>query len=252
MVKFGGSRSARFVGALGVALRDLVPGAGWGFIDARGRPKAPWFSLRRVLAPLALIAIDEGLNGLDLHVLNDTGEPFEGEVTVGLFARGELAVEEVSRTVTVAARGHATLPAGALFDGFRDVSYSHRFGPPAYDVVAAALTDTSGATVSDIVFLPSGLDRALESDIGLAATAERHDDGSWSLVVTTRRLAQWVVVEVPGFRPSDSWFHLAPGARRTVALHRTDGAGGTDDGAATPAGQVRAVNALTTARITVV
>jgi beta-mannosidase len=63
--------------------------------------------------------------------------------------------------------------------------------------------------------------------------------------VTTRRLAQWVVVEVPGFRPSDSWFHLAPGTTRTVALERTDGG-------ETPAGQVRAVNALTAARIAVV
>ena len=32
------------------------------------------------------------------------------------------------------------------------------------------------------------------------------------LEVTTRRFAQWVVVDVPGFRPDDSWFHLAPGA----------------------------------------
>jgi beta-mannosidase len=232
-------------GGLGMALRDLVPGAGWGFVDARGRPKAPWWSLRRVFAPVAMIATDEGLNGLDLHVLNDTGEDFEGEVTVTLFARGELAVEEVSRTVRVAARGHLTQGAGALFDGFRDVSYSHRFGPPAYDVVAARLTDRMGTAVSNVVFLPAGLDRPLESEIGLAATARREDDGGWSLSVTTRRLAQWVVVEVPGFRPSDSWFHLAPGTTRTVALERTDGG-------ETPAGQVRAVNALTAARIAVV
>ena len=54
---------------------------------------------------MALIGTDEGLNGFDLHVLNDGGEVFEGEVTVTLFARGELPVEEASRTVTVAARG---------------------------------------------------------------------------------------------------------------------------------------------------
>ena len=134
--------------------------------------------------------------------------------------------------------------AGALFDGFRDVSYSHRFGPPAYDVVAARLTDRGGTTLSDVVFLPAGLDRPLESEIGLAATARQEVDGRWSLSVTTRRLAQWVVVEVPGFRPSDSWFHLAPGSTRTMTLERTHGG-------EVPAGQVRAVNASTTARIIV-
>jgi beta-mannosidase len=124
------------------------------------------------------------------------------------------------------------------------VSYSHRFGPPAYDVVAAGLFDGDGNSVSEIVHLPAGLDRPVEPDVGLEATARQGGDGIWSLTVTTRRLAQWVVVEVPGFRPSDSWFHLAPGARRTVSLSPVDGAG-------SPVGHVRSLNAQTTARIVV-
>ena len=67
-------------------------------------------------------------------------------------------------------------------------------------------------------------------------------DGGWSVSVTTRRLAQWVVVEVPGYRPSDSWFHLAPGATRTVTPPGRDGAD-------RPGGHGRALNAQTTARI---
>jgi len=231
-------------GGLIVALRDLVPGAGWGVIDALGRPKAPWFALRRVLAPVAVLVTDEGLNGLHLHVVNDTATSFGGEVTVELFARGELRVEGVSRTVTIPARGHLVLEAGALFEGFRDLSYSYRFGPPSYDVVAVGLHDGDGAVVSEVVHLPSGLDRPFESDVGLGATARLRADGTWSLSVTTRRLAQWVVVEVPGFTPSDSWFHLAPGATRTLGLH-------ADDGAGRPAGHVRALNVQSTARIAV-
>ncbi len=231
-------------GGLGVALRDLVPGAGWGLIDSRGRPKAPWFALRRVLAPVALVLTDEGVNGLHLHLVNDSAVAFEGEVTIALFARGELRVEEIARPVRIPARGQVLVDAGALFDGFRDISYAYRFGPPAYDVVAAGLSDGDGEVVSEVVHLPSGLDRALESEIGLAATARPRTDGIWSLTVTTRRLAQWVVVEVPGFRPADSWFHLAPGASRTLSLYG-------DDGSAAPAGHVRALNAQTTARIVV-
>jgi len=35
---------------------------------------------------------------------------------------------------------------------------------------------------------------------------------------TAERFAQWVSVEVPGFSPDDSWFHLVPGRTRHVTL----------------------------------
>jgi len=216
-----------------------------------------------VLAPVAVLVSDEGLNGLHIHVVNDRAREFAGEVQVTLFARGELPVEEGTRAVEVPARGQVMVEAGALFDGFRDLSYAYRYGPPPYDVVAVSLCDGDGRVVSDLVHLPAGLERPLESDVGLTAAARAGEDGAWSLSVTTRRLAQWVVVEVPGFRPSDSWFHLAPGATRTLTLDRcdTDGsdAGGGSDSpgsgggakGARPAGLVRALNAQTTARIVV-
>ena len=232
-------------GGLVVALRDLVPGAGWGVIDALGRPKAPWFSLRRVLAPVAVLISDEGLNGLHIHVVNDTDRDVAGELTVELFARGELRLEEATATVEVPARGQVMEEMGALFDGFRDLSYAYRYGPPPYDVIAVGLRDGEGGVISEVVHLPAGLERPVEPDVGLAATACAGEDGGWALSVTTRRLAQWVVVEVPGYRPSDSWFHLPPGATRTLTLHRC----GTEGGR--PTGLVRAVNAQTSARIVV-
>jgi beta-mannosidase len=235
---------SRCAGGLGVALRDLVPGAGWGLIDALGRPKAPWYTLRRVLAPVALLLTDEGLNGLHLHLVNDSGTDVRGEVRVEMFARGELKIEEGSRAVEIPARGAVVVEAGALLDGFRDVSYAYRFGPPAHDVVAATLSDGSGAMVGNAVFLPLGLDRPVEPDIGLVATGRPVDERAWSVTVRTRRFAQWVVVEVPGFAPSDSWFHLAPGASRTLTLV-------PEGGADRPTGHVRALNALATARIEV-
>jgi beta-mannosidase len=235
---------SRCAGGLGVALRDLVPGAGWGLIDALGRPKAPWYALRRVLAPVALLLTDEGLNGLHLHLVNDSGTDWSGEVRLEMFARGELKIEEGSRAVEIPARGAVVVEAGALLDGFRDVSYAYRFGPPAHDVVAARLSDGSGEMVGDAVFLPLGLERPVEAEIGLEASGRPLGDGAWSVTVGTRRFAQWVVLEVPGFAPSDSWFHLAPGATRTLTLVPEGEAG-------KPTGHVRALNAVATARIEV-
>ena len=91
-------------GALVLALRDLRPGAGWGVIDALGRPKAPWFALRRVLRPVAVLLTDEGLNGLRLHLVNDTDTEVDGVVRIELFVRGELHVESGERPVVVPAR----------------------------------------------------------------------------------------------------------------------------------------------------
>ncbi|MDQ1511068.1 MAG: hypothetical protein QOG50_2912, partial [Actinomycetota bacterium] len=47
---------------------------------------------------------------------------------------------------------------------------------------------------------------------------------------------------VPGYVPRDSWFHMAPGATRTILLR-----GGDPDRAL--AGEVRALNSLTPASI---
>src|SRR5262249_38289863 len=43
-------RSSPCEGALVLCLQDAWPGAGWGLIDALGRPKAPWYSVARVFA----------------------------------------------------------------------------------------------------------------------------------------------------------------------------------------------------------
>ncbi len=222
-------------GGLVLALRDLRAGAGWGVIDATGLPKAPYYALRRTFAPIAVLLSDEGLNGLHAHVVNDTASVFSGTVRCELFARGERRVDDASCAIDVPARGGRTLDLGALFDGFRDISYAYRFTPPAHDVVVVTLVDETGACVSDAIHLPLGLQRPLEADLGMTATA-RCVDGAWILSVTTRRFAQSVAIDVPGFVPSDSWFHVAPGATRDIVLAPRGGFDGR------PAGSVRALN----------
>src|SRR5207249_50976 len=72
-------------GALVWFLRDLWPGAGWGVIDANGLPKAAYYALKRVMQPLCLLAVDEGLNGLCLHAINETSRPIAAELTLSLY-----------------------------------------------------------------------------------------------------------------------------------------------------------------------
>ena len=83
----GAGLSSAAAGSFGSRVISGV-GAGWGVIDSAGRPKAAYWYLKRACAPIALLAVDEGLNGLWLHALNDTCEPIEAELRVTLYRGG--------------------------------------------------------------------------------------------------------------------------------------------------------------------
>jgi len=224
-----------------LAARDLRGGAGWGVIDALGRPKAPWFALARAGAPVAVLLTDEGLNGLAIHLVNDTATGVSGVVEVGL-CTAEHQVEEARCPVWVPARDGITLNAASLFDGFRDVTYAYRFGPRPYELVTVRLVGEDGTVISQTSFLPGGLVRPVQIELGLQAEVRSADDGAWTLHVSSRRFAQFVNVDCPGFRPANSWFHLPPGGTETIALLPEQSSGPA------PRGQARALNSAEVVR----
>jgi beta-mannosidase len=229
-------------GMLLVGLRDLRAGAGWGVIDAVGHPKAPWFSLARASRPVAVLLTDEGLNGLAAHLVNDTGDAVAGQVSVEVYSADHL-VDQASCPVLVPARSGTRLSVDALFDGFRDLTYAYRFGPRTVELVVVRLVAADGAVLARAGFLPGGLPRPVQAEIGLQASLEQVDEQAWSLTVSTRRFAQFICVDAAGYRPDDSWFHLEPGGASVIGLRPL----GPSD--APPRGHVRALNATETARI---
>jgi beta-mannosidase len=122
-------------GALILMLRDLWPSPGWGVIDSEGRPKSALRALAPVLAPLAVLICDEGLNGLFIHVVNDGPEEVADTLEVELLGTG--APEIVKREVVVGPHSTQTLSLDGLLNGFRDVGWVYRFGPPSIDSVTA-------------------------------------------------------------------------------------------------------------------
>ncbi|MEY2452329.1 MAG: beta-mannosidase [Acidimicrobiaceae bacterium] len=224
-------------------LRDLHPGAGWGLVDAQGLPKPAWWYARRAMAPVAVLALDEGLNGLHLHLVNDTASAIEGTLRVDLFARGELLSDTAEHPVKIAGRSGQVVIADALFDGFRDLTWAYRFGPPSYDVIAVTLLDSDDEPIARDFHLPVGRARELEPAVGLTATSEPDGAGQWRLTIRSDRFAQSVALQVAGFRPDDNWFHVAPGTPRSVKLEALE-----TDGRA-PEGEIRALNSVSGCRI---
>jgi beta-mannosidase len=199
-------------------LRDLWAGAGWGVVDAEGVPKAAWYYLRRAFAPVAMSLSDEGGNGIGVHVANDPPEPLVGELELVLYRNGDVQVARGAQPITVAPHSAIELNAGALFDGFFDLSYAYRFGPPSHEVIAATVRDATGIRAKAFHFIP-GLPNVKEADVGLAGVLCRVGS-EYELLVRAQRFAQSVCVDVDGYSSDDNFFHLAPGEERRLRLHR--------------------------------
>jgi beta-mannosidase len=205
-------------GALVWTLKDLLPGAGWGLIDSTGRPKSVWYALKRAFRPVQVLLSDEGTNGLDVHVINETAVPKSLVLDLACLRDGRTSVASGRRELTLAPRSHATLAATDLIGAFFDTTYAYRFGPPAHEVTVAWLKDAATGAVAAAAFdFPAGRSAALQ-DAAIEVTLERLDAGLWALDLVSDSLAQSVSIACDGYRKSDDGFHLAPGLKKRVVL----------------------------------
>lgn len=221
-------------GALVFLHKDPWLGAGWGLVDADGNPKSSWHALARASRPLALILSDEGVNGLDVHLVNDGPQAVAGRLELEALADGVRPAASGTRDVTVAARSTLTITATDLFGAFFDTTRAYRFGPAAHDLTHARFVDVEGRTLAEAFHFPLGRTVPRKS-CDLAARVEPRGDG-WDLVVSCKRAATSITIADENFLPADDGFHMVPGERR-IPLHRRSGA--PED--ASPEGHVRAL-----------
>ena len=220
-------------------LRDVSPGAGWGVVGADLEPKSVWYALRRSFRPLQVLLVDEGLNGLWIHVINERDATFTGEIELTCLRDGSVPVLNVRQALSVAARGATKISATSLNGGFFDSSYAYRFGPPSHTVTFARLRDASGHVMAEAFHFPTGR-HAEQEALGMQATVSMQS-GKRFLHLLSNHFAQNVHISDTHHRPSDNWFHLAPGEEKTIELHPRLEA--TDR---LPSGSVRALNGLET------
>ena len=222
-------------GALAIALQDTAPGAGWGVIGADGRPKPALHALRRAARPVQLLLLDDDLNGLAIHLLNETAAPIAATLSLDCWL-GATSVARGRRDVAIPPRGVLSLPGEALFHGFLDALHAWRFGPLRHEAVHARLdAPDAGPGVPPLAtgtLFPAG--RGLpRRDLGLTATL----DADHNLLIATRGFAESVQIEdEAGFLPAEDFFHLAPGRPVRIPLRRGRGA------KAVPHGRVLALN----------
>jgi beta-mannosidase len=141
-------------GGIVLWLRDVVPGAGWGLLDHAGRPKPAALALAPTLQATAVWLVDEGLNGLDVHVAHDRWYADDATLVVELLRADGSVGESAEERWTLAPRSHRVLGVEALLGRFADVTHAYRFGPPQYAGVRARLETASGVSGEALWRLP--------------------------------------------------------------------------------------------------
>lgn len=199
-------------------LRDLRLGAGWGLLDSLGRPKSVYWYLRRAWAGQSVLLSDEGLDGLELTVLNEAGERLEGAVELELLHASRGRVAFVSVPVSVQPHRVFSIPADALLPAFSDVTYAYRFGPPRHHVVVARLLSAESQTlIHEDSYFPLGLSLPMQDAGSLVAEARIRGD-SVEVVLTASRFIHAVSLSGAGFSPNDNYLNVSPGRPRTVTF----------------------------------
>jgi beta-mannosidase len=224
-------------GAIIWHLQDIAPGAGWGVLDVHGRPKAAWHAIRQICRPQQVIITDEGLNGLHLHVLNETPRELRATLRLTCLRNGRHPVRQAALPITLAAHGAVCHHSAGMLREFFDITHTYRFGPPNHDVTIASLHDAEDDTlISEAFHFPGG---ALpQRDLDLTTRVEHEGGDAWLLAVATQSFAQFLHVEDENFIAEDDWVHLPPGRERRIRLRRSAGSGA----AALPNGEVHALN----------
>lgn len=209
-------------GALVWWYQDLWPGAGWGILDAQGRPKSVYYYLKRSLAPLAVFVSDEGLNGLRVHVVNERAYAASGNLRITLYREKQSVSHEKIIPLQIAPRGAWEGSVDELVGHFVDSTYAYRFGPATQGVTAAVFEEIMPVLTPPInaraFFFPHGQKLAPAADLGLEAMAKLRPDGQYELTVRAARFAQAVHIDARGYHASDDFFHVEPNRPYTLTL----------------------------------
>ena len=216
------SANSQCAGGLVWFLKDIVAGAGWGIIDNCGLPKACYYYLRRNWQPVNVAITNETLNGLDIHVNNETTDDFNGTLELQVLNKHSTLLASETTKLTVTKNSTVSFNSDELLKSFYDITYSYRFGPAKHSVVAVILKSSSNNTISEAFYFPNREIPFIDPTSELQANATELDTETYQLELTSNRFIYAANIDVKGYLATDNFFHLLPGTTKTIILKKTD------------------------------
>lgn len=204
------STHSRNQGGLVWFFKDLWPGAGWGIVDSNGLPKAAYYYLKRCWNTRQLTLTDEGLNGLHLHLTNETATPVSGTVELVLLKEPQVVIARQEVGVQLGPRSRWMLSGDEIIGRFCDTTYAYRFGPPQHDVVVATWFDEKRCVISEAFHFVRRSQSAQATPQHVVASAESTWDGGYCVTICSERFLHAVRLHADGYLPEDNYFHLPP------------------------------------------
>jgi len=196
-------------------LKDIVPGAGWGFIDSDGHPKPLYHFLKRCWENIRLTIGDCGLDGLELSIDNETSSVLHSTLNVQVLQHSSIELSNINQTVKIAPNERVDLSLDAMLGRFFDTTYQYRFGPPKHDVVIATLLDDDRRQALSRCYFPGTHNiRALDhADVSVECTSEEE---AVRIRISSDCFLQHVKLYSRTHEFDDNYFHLAPGFEKEL------------------------------------
>lgn len=218
-------QSSACTGALLIAMSDSIEGSGWGNLDNKGNPKAPYYHLKRAWNPIALVIVDQGVNGLKLVVHNDRPDDFVGRVDLSFHRADGVMVHAGSVDINLNATSSVELSVESVIGHFIDSSYAYRFGEPEFGYVLGELFEAQGELVQEMIFLARS-DKCLPTqvvDIDIDVVIQA--DGLLLVTLLATSFIYSLTLFSDDLELSDNCFHLLPNRPRQVVAKRRNTAG---------------------------
>lgn len=201
-------------------LKDFWAGAGWGIIDSNGLPKACYYYLKRSWQPINIALTNETLNGIDIHVTNDSSLEFNGTLEVSLLNKESISIANETIAIRVSQQSSNIFNTDAILKSFFDTTYSYRFGPSKHSVVAVQLKTENNELISDAYFFPNSELPYTDQNSELTAVAKQIDDNTYQLELTCSKFIYAVNIEVNDHIASDNFFHMLPNTTKRITIKK--------------------------------
>ena len=212
----------RCTGGLVWFLKDFWQGAGWGVIDSNNLPKACYYYLKRSWQPVQISITDESLNGVHIHIRNETVAEYKGKLKLSLVNQHHAVIASAECEVSIAAGSIQSFESDQLLDGFYDTTYAYRFGPSQHMLVAAQLVNGAGIEQVSAFYFVSHQQAVMPHHSSIEAELDTSEEDNFKLKVKSNSFLYAVNIEVSGFLPEDNYFHLLPGQEKLISLEKTD------------------------------